>query len=153
MKISYITLNRLLNIFLLLLFITAFLGVDESITKFTSSIQSVLILIYLASLSLIIYELASKFYQKNQTKNSLKDIDQKRIKNLSTLSIDEKYVLSKFFDNETTEYAFDAKNVSVQTLVQKELLVRTSRMKDNKTIFLIDLKAYQLLRLSPKYIY
>ena len=153
MKISYITLNRLLNIFLLLLFITAFLGVDESITKFTSSIQSFLILIYLASLSLIIYELASKFYQKNQTKNSLKDIDQKRMKNLSTLSIDEKYVLSKFFDNETTEYAFDAKNVSVQTLVQKELLVRTSRMKDNKTIFLIDLKAYQLLRLSPKYIY
>ena len=122
MKIPYITLNRLLNIFLLLLFITAFLGVDESITQFTSSIQSFLILIYLASLSLIIYELGRKFYKKIQITSSLKNIDQNRIKNLSTLSIDEKYVLSKFFDNETTEYAFDAKNISVQTLVQKELL-------------------------------
>lgn len=153
MKISYIVLNRLLNIFLLLLFITAFLGIDENITQFTSSIQSFLILIYLASLSLIIYECAKKIHQKNQTQNLLKNIDQKRLKNISALSIDEKYILSKYFDNETTEYAFDAKNVSIQTLVQKELLIRTSRMQDNKTVFLIDLMTYQLLRSTPKYIY
>ena len=63
MKISYIVLNRLLNIFLLLLFITAFVGIDENITQFTNSIQSFLILIYLASLSLIIYEVSKKIYQ------------------------------------------------------------------------------------------
>lgn len=153
MKISYIVLNRILNIFLVLLFLTAFLGIDENITQFTNNIQSILILIYLASLSLIIYEFSKKTYQKNQTENSLKNIDQKRIQHLTTLNTDEKLILSKYFDNETTEFAFDPKNVSIQTLVQKELLIRTSHMKDNKTIFLIDLMTYQLLRKTPKYIY
>lgn len=153
MKISYIVLNRILNIFLVLLFLTAFLGIDENITQFTNNIQSILILIYLASLSLTIYEFSKKTYQKNQTENSLKNIDQKRIQHLTTLNTDEKLILSKYFDNETTEFAFDPKNVSIQTLVQKELLIRTSHIKDNKTIFLIDLMTYQLLRKTPKYIY
>jgi hypothetical protein len=153
MKFSYLVLNRLLNIFLLLLFICSFLNLDEIITQFVKDYQSLFILIYLVSLSIIIYECLKKLLHNNKLQRVFKNNEQRRLDNLSSLSIDEKYILSKYFDNETTEYAFDTKNISVQLLIQKELLVRTSRTQNNKTVFLIDLTTYQLLRKFPKYIY
>ncbi|RKG55152.1 hypothetical protein D7V64_02205 [Acinetobacter cumulans] len=90
------------------------IDLDPALTYVISIITTPLLLIYLVSTALILYEFLHKFHghlnEKNRLKSAHKDIQDA----LNQLSPDEKYFLSLFTEKQALELSFDPKNPTIQ---------------------------------------
>lgn len=153
MKFSIFVFNRILNIFLILLFITSTLSVDEKLTSFVSIYKTLFILFYILSLSFIVYEILRKIYDAQKLK-LLNKSREKEFKNvLNNFNLDKKYIISLFLDKKTTEFALDPRNPTIQILETKKILINTSKIDGNKKIFQIHPNIYESLRNNPNVLY
>lgn len=152
-NISPYTINIVLNIFLLLLFITSFIEVDPILSTFTQTYKTVFILIYLLSLSIITYTLILKFLRYKKEQTQVKNNQLKYQRTLSQLNHDEKHILSLFINKQSTENSLDHKNPSVQLLESQKIIFNTSIIDGSKKVYRIEPNIYKLLRSNPNLLY
>lgn len=153
MKFSPMIINRIINIFLILLFITGLTLIDEKLSAFLHHYKTIFILIYLVSLTLIIYEVSKQIYDSQKSKNSQKKLERDFKNLLNNFNVDEKYILSLFVDKQLTALALDPKNPTIQILETKKILINTSKIEGNKNVFQIHPHIYQSLRNNPNILY
>lgn len=152
-NISPYTINIILNIFLLLLFITSFMEVDSTLSTFIHTYKTIFILIYLLSLSIIIYTSCLKFFRYKKEQIQLKSNQIKYQRTLSQLNHDEKHILSLFINKQSTENSLDPKNPSVQLLESQKVIFNTAIIDGSKKVYRIDPNVYKLLRSNPNLLY
>ena len=153
MNVSPLILNKIFNIFLILLFITSSIHLDQNLTNFILNYKSFFIIIYLISLSIILYNVINTLYLRKQELASIKTSQLTFKENLSQLNHEEKYILSLFLDKKTTEIALDPKSSSVQILEAQKVLFATSQMQGAKKIYRIQPNVYKLIRVNPNILY
>ena len=145
--------NIVLNIFLILLFFTSFIGLDPILTQFCQDYQTLFILVYLLSLSCIFYTILKSVFRIKKEQFQLKSNSMANTQTLKQLSHDEKYILSLFINKQSTENSLDPKNPSVQLLEAQKIIINTTIIDGVKKIYRIDPKIYKLLRLNPNLLY
>ncbi|NWK73041.1 super-infection exclusion protein B [Acinetobacter sp. SwsAc6] len=153
MKLDFSKTNKIFNIFLILLFIVILIDLDPALTYVISIIKTPLLLIYLVSTALILYEFLHKFHghlnEKNRLKSAHKDIQDA----LNQLSHDEKYFLSLFTEKQVLELSFDPKNPTIQILLSQKLIIDLNKFEGAKKHYRIHPNVYRYLRTHPKVLY
>jgi hypothetical protein len=153
MKISPRVFNQIFNIFIILIFIASYLKIDENLTNYINDYSTMLIVIYILSLSIILNQIIRKTYDSFR-KNNLEKKSQAEFKHLlNNFDFNEKYILSLFLDKETTELALDPKNPTIQLLESKKIIINTAKVSENKKIFQIHSNIYQSLKNNPNILY
>jgi uncharacterized integral membrane protein len=153
MKLNFSKSNKIFNIFLILLFVVIFTDLDPTLTYISSYLKTPLILIYLASTALILYEFLHQLHRNFNETNLLKKAHKDVQDSLNQLNHDEKYFLSQFTEKQVLELIFDPKNPTIQILQSQKFIIDLNKSEGSKKYYRIHPNVYRYLRAHPKVLY
>jgi hypothetical protein len=153
MKFYFNKINAVFLIFLTLLFSVSFFEIDPQITSFIKTNFSLFIVIFLLSLSILIYCELIKFQKEKSKKFSFSNKDKDLIYSLSKLSYEEKNILSLFMDNKTQERPLNPNDQSVAWLENIKFIFNTGKVDGAKKIYRIEPTLSKHLSQNPNSLY
>lgn len=153
MKINLKKINHIFLIFLSLCLLVGFLNIDATFSHFINSYFTFFLIIFLLSLSLLVYEIIVLFYQK---KARLFDFDRDHkalVSALSQLSYEEKNVLALFMNNKVQEKSLNPNDQAVAWLQNIKFIHYTGKVEGHKKVFRIEPTLAKYLAQNPNTLY
>ena len=148
--------NGYFLIFLSLLFLIALSRfIDPEISRFVlDEHKTLLVLVYLASLSILVSDLILKMIAQVKKNSLFKRENENFIYQIKNLKDREKFLLSLFIDKDVLELAFLPKEPAIGLLTTKKLLINTYQKDSNgKTIYRIDPMIFEALKINPNLLF
>ena len=153
MKFNTKKANHIFIIFLTLLFISSLFQIDEDLSLFIHEYFTTFFLVYLLSLSFIIYY-AMQHAQQKRTANKVKLMHEKDfIHKINKLSYNEKNILSLFINSKSEEKSLNHSDSAVCWLENVKFIYNTGKSDGHKKIFKIHPDVSKYLTDNPNSLY
>lgn len=153
MKFNVQKINAVFSIFMLLIFFVAAINLDEHLSSFVQKNFTFLLIIFLFSISLMLYDLLSMIKAKKDQEFSFSNKNKELINKLSKLSYEEKNILSLFMNDKVQEKALNPNDQAVVWLETIKFIFGTGKTEGNKKIFRIEPTLSKHLLQNPNSLY
>ena len=153
MKFNVKKINAVFSIFMLLIFFVAAINLDEHLSSFVQKNFTFLLIIFLFSISLMLYDLLSMIKAKKDQEFSFSNKNKELINKLTKLSYEEKNILSLFMNDKVQEKALNPNDQSVVWLETIKFIFNTGKTEGNKKIFRIEPTLSKHLLQNPNSLY
>lgn len=153
MKFNFQKSNAIFSIFLLLIFFVSAINLDADLSSFVKENFPLLLIIFLLSISFMLYDLLSLIKAKKEKEFSFSNENKELINKLSKLSYEEKNILSLFMNDKVQEKALNPNDQAVAWLETIKFIFNTGKIEGNKKIFRIEPTLSKHLLQNPNSLY
>jgi len=153
MKFNFQKSNAIFSIFLLLIFFVSAINLDADLSSFVKENFTLLLIIFLLSISFMLYDLLSLIKAKKEKEFSFSNENKELINKLSKLSYEEKNILSLFMNDKVQEKALNPNDQAVAWLETIKFIFNTGKIEGNKKIFRIEPTLSKHLLQNPNSLY
>lgn len=153
MQFNFQKANKIFSIFMLLIFFVSAINLDADLSSFVKENFTLLLIIFLLSISFMLYELLSEIKAKQDNKFTFSNKNKDLINKLSKLSYEEKNILSLFMNNKVQEKALNPNDQAVAWLETIKFIINTGKIEGNKKIFRIEPTLSKHLLQNPNSLY
>ncbi len=153
MSFNFQKANKVFSIFMLLIFFVSMINLDADLSSFIKENFTLLLIIFLLSISFMLYELLSEIKVKQDNKFNFSNENKELINKLSKLSYEEKNILSLFMNNKVQEKALNPNDQAVAWLETIKFIFNTGKVEGNKKIFRIEPTLSKHLLQNPNSLY
>lgn len=153
MKFNFQKSNAIFSIFLLLIFFVSAINLDADLSSFVKENFTLLLIIFLLSISFMLYDLLSLIKAKKEKEFSFSNENRELITKLSKLSDEEKNILSLFMNDKVQEKALNPNDKAVAWLETIKFIFNTGKIEGNKKIFRIEPTLSKHLLQNPNSLY
>ncbi|TXJ03805.1 MAG: hypothetical protein E6Q26_03065 [Acinetobacter sp.] len=153
MKYNFQKANAIFFIFLCLIYLSAFLNIDQTLSTFVSKFSTLLILVTLLSLAFIIYDAIIKIKLKKKQTFDFSEENKSLTLKVKSLSHEEKTILSLYLNDKIQEKALHPNDHAVAWLESIKFIVHTGKIDGHKKIFRIDPTLVKYLQKNPNALY
>ncbi|ENV14378.1 hypothetical protein F965_00622 [Acinetobacter schindleri NIPH 900] len=153
MKSSFQKANSIFLIFVSLIFAVSTLEIDPNLSQFVNSYFTFLLIIFLISLSFLIYDLIVFLKRQKEQRDLISKLQKEFINSLTKLSYEEKNILSLFMDGKVQEKSLNSNDQAVAWLEAVKFIYNTGRLEGNKKIYRIEPTLSKYLMQNPNTLY
>ncbi|OTG77094.1 hypothetical protein B9T26_00485 [Acinetobacter sp. ANC 4169] len=153
MQFNFQKANKVFSIFMLLIFFVSAINLDADLSSFVKENFTLLLIIFLLSISFMLYELLSEIKAKQDNKFTFSNENKDLINKLSKLSYEEKNILSLFMSDKVQEKALNPNDQAVAWLETIKFIINTGKIEGNKKIFRIEPTLSKHLLQNPNSLY
>jgi uncharacterized protein (UPF0333 family) len=153
MQFNFQKANKVFSIFMLLIFLVSAINLDADLSSFVKENFTLLLIIFLLSISFMLYELLSEIKAKQDNKFTFSNKNKDLINKLSKLSYEEKNILSLFMNDKVQEKALNPNDQAVAWLETIKFIINTGKIEGNKKIFRIEPTLSKHLLQNPNSLY
>ncbi len=145
--------NVIFLIFLVLMIVTAKLNIDQNLSTFISEYFTIILVIFLASLSCLIFEFIQFIQQQKQSSFKFSNENKELVNKLKKLTYEEKNVLALFVNDKVQEKSLNTNDQAVAWLESVKFIINTGKIDGNKKVFRIDPTLSKHLVQNPNTLY
>ncbi|WP_313035175.1 super-infection exclusion protein B [Acinetobacter sp.] len=153
MSFNFQKANKIFSIFMFLIFFVSLIKLDVDLSSFVQENFTLLLIVFLLSLSFMLYELLSQIKVKQDNKFTFSNENKELMNKLSKLSYEEKNILSLFMNNKVQEKALNPNDQAVAWLETIKFIFNTGKIEGNKKIFRIEPTLSKHLLQNPNSLY
>ncbi len=145
--------NVIFLIFLVLMIVTAKLNIDQNLSTFISEYFTIILVIFLANLSCLIFEFIQYIQQQKQSAFKFSNENRELVNKLNKLTYEEKNVLALFVNDKVQEKSLNTNDQAVAWLESVKFIINTGKIDGNKKVFRIDPTLSKHLIQNPNTLY